>query len=371
MENKTMITEIQSSLQLLELLLDGYLMTADDIDLLIARPRVFREDLNIEYKHGNELEKPNKDATNTIREYMSAFANSAGGILILGIDAPSGEPKGITGCNRNDDLAEWASRCLTPIAGYFSPIPRFQVVSHSNGKILIGVVPRSLGMVPCIKDGKLVYYLRLHDQTLEAPEYLMADILLGRRQRASFDISNWQVLNFQVSPIDEMLLMNLRFDLKIKLENSNIVWAENSRWGIISRVRMIESGTFSEVDVPSQSLLSFIDLHNIINDQDVKRTQLMHVRGNAPVDKPFDAGNISFSFLIPFRSGGEFLAYSWRAALYITSKDNLPSWYQIDFIVNKDVERLIHEKSTLTKGDQQFSITKVGATLPVVAWDGL
>jgi len=178
-----MITNINSSFELLELLLGGYSLDAVDIDNLITTPRI-REDLHIEYKHGNELEKPGQEPANTIREYMSAFANSDGGILIIGIDAPGSIPKEVTGCRHNrGDLAEWAARSLDQSANYFSPIPRFKVVSRSKGDILVGIVPRSLAMVPVIKAErakKLAYYIRLHDQTLEAPEYLIADILLGR-----------------------------------------------------------------------------------------------------------------------------------------------------------------------------------------------
>src|SRR4051812_12597551 len=122
----------QPTLEFLETAMSGQAIPASAIDDLVTN-RV-REDSFLDYKHGNELAK--KDAPATIRQYMSGFANSAGGVLIIGVDEQTWT---ITGCTASggSDLAEWASRCLTPIAPYFSPLPRFQVVPHPNGNVLI------------------------------------------------------------------------------------------------------------------------------------------------------------------------------------------------------------------------------------------
>ena len=102
------------SLQLLELLLSGHQLSVAELDDLIIHQ--VEEDLYVEYKHGNELQ--NSEANDTIRKYLSAFANSAGGILIIGVNAPQRIPIEITGCNGHSKgkLDDWAARCLTPIA---------------------------------------------------------------------------------------------------------------------------------------------------------------------------------------------------------------------------------------------------------------
>lgn len=134
------------TLQLLEKLSSRHQLTIDELNDLIKHKT--KEDQFLEFKHGLEIEE-NKDASKTVRDYMCGFANSEGGILIIGVDAPSGIPESVTGCNnhKKGDLAEWASRCLTDIASYFSPIPKFQVLHHPNGDVLIGVTQRSLNLI--------------------------------------------------------------------------------------------------------------------------------------------------------------------------------------------------------------------------------
>ena len=68
------------------------------------------------YKSEREL-SDKKKANNTIRQYIERFANSMGGVLIIGVDEKTwsvDSPTTIKG-----DLAEWASRCLNEIAHYF------------------------------------------------------------------------------------------------------------------------------------------------------------------------------------------------------------------------------------------------------------
>ena len=172
--------------QLLELLLSGHQLTIDELDNLVKSK--IKEDQFLEFKSGKEVEE--KNSPKTIRDYLCGFANSNGGVLIVGVDAPGGFATTVDGCNnhKKGDLADWASRCLTPVAGYFSPVPKFQVLQHPNGEVLICVARRSLNLIPQIENQQLVYYLRIHEQTLKAPEYLMSDLLLGRKQKPDFDV---------------------------------------------------------------------------------------------------------------------------------------------------------------------------------------
>jgi predicted HTH transcriptional regulator len=82
------------SIQLLEELLTGHQLSAIELDELVENK--VKEDLYLDYKHGDLLEK---DASKTIREYVSAFANSAGGILIIGVNESGSIPTEVTGCN--------------------------------------------------------------------------------------------------------------------------------------------------------------------------------------------------------------------------------------------------------------------------------
>ena len=96
--------------QLLEKLSSGHQLKIDELDDLVKHK--VKEDQFLEFKSGKEVEY--KETTKTIRDYMCSFANSDGGVLIIGVDAKSGVPTNVDGCNnhKKGDLAEWASRCL-------------------------------------------------------------------------------------------------------------------------------------------------------------------------------------------------------------------------------------------------------------------
>jgi hypothetical protein len=355
-----------SSLQLLEALLTGHELSVVELDELVKKK--IKEDLYIDYKHGDLLTR--KNASETIREYTSAFANSAGGILIIGVNESEGIPIEVTGCNAHSkgNLAEWASRCLTPIASHFAPPPRFQVVKHSQGDVLVCVVQRSLGLVPVTESGGITYYFRLHDQTLRAPDYLMADILLGRRQQPIFEIEEIRALNFERIVDHALASMDLSFELRFRVENASVVWADDSKWGIIFWTQNTDKSLGLESGKPSQHLLSYIDVRNETFVHPRPR-QLMHYRGPAPISKPFDVGNKLASFVVPLRVQNNWFSYIWKAALYFIARNSLPIWYQIEFTVDINIAPLIDERKQLISPSDTFCIRKLTAERPIVAWE--
>jgi hypothetical protein len=46
----------------------------------------------------------------------------------------------------------------------------------------------------CIEAGRPVYYFRFHDQTLEAPDYLVTDLILGRREHPYLAIVDFELI---------------------------------------------------------------------------------------------------------------------------------------------------------------------------------
>src|ERR671923_265875 len=57
----------------------------DELNALLSDQVV--EDQYLEYKHGDELKKGTKPGpSDTIRQYVSGFANAEGGVLIVGVD---------------------------------------------------------------------------------------------------------------------------------------------------------------------------------------------------------------------------------------------------------------------------------------------
>jgi hypothetical protein len=208
----------QQTRKLLEMLMSGYELTPAELDQLLAN-RV-DEDLFLDYKHGNEAQK--KNAAMTIRQYLAGFANSAGGVLVVGIDEATWN---VTGCTApgGSNLADWAARCLTPLAPYFAPPPRFQVVAHPQGDVLVAATERSLSLVPCVENGALVYYLRIHDQTLKAPDYLMSDILLGRRNRPDLHVRDFHTAGLSTTITSNPNSLSIQFDTQVGREQKSIM----------------------------------------------------------------------------------------------------------------------------------------------------
>ncbi len=360
---------LPQSLQLFEQLQIDNRLSVDEIDQLVTQ-RV-REDLYLEYKHGDALTKG--DATNTIREYLSAFANSNGGVLIIGVDAPGGIPINVTGCagHNKGGLDEWAARCITPIANYFSPPPKFHIVNHPKGDVLICLAYRSLQLVPCTeKGGNVIYHFRLHDQTLKAPDYLLADLLLGRRQHPVIEIVDWKGVDFKKSLDNSRNSMDLEFQLGLRFENRSFVWGEGSRWGLIAWVNSFDNRYGLELIHPSNHLLSFINVQQILSSHDSRSKQLVHASNLTNVDKPFDTHWHNIRLSIPLRVHNQWFTYVWRAALYFIAKNSLPIWYQVSFKIDQDTIRIIDEQKRISSSDQKIEVARMIAERPVVCWQG-
>jgi hypothetical protein len=136
--------DTQRTNELLEALLSRVLTNeeiVDEIDGLIRD--LIDEDIHLDYKHGDAL-ADRRAANELIREYVGGFANSAGGTLMVGIDEDNWQ---VTGCQApgGGSLTNWASRSLTPIAGYLSPPPVLYEVPHPDGPVLVAAVARAPG----------------------------------------------------------------------------------------------------------------------------------------------------------------------------------------------------------------------------------
>ena len=176
--------------ELLNHLLEGNTLTGDELEQFI-RDNSLEGEL-LEYKNG-DLTKNHKDGRQTIRKCVSGFANSNGGVLIIGIDEPENpdEPRKIAPCQRNigrQSLIEWADHCLQGMVGSFSPLPRILPIEHKEGPVLMIAVARAPSYIQCEESGEWKYFLRLGASTIAAPAYLITDLVLGRRQHPLLDL---------------------------------------------------------------------------------------------------------------------------------------------------------------------------------------
>jgi len=179
----------ESTHELLDSILRGMELTEAELDEVITE--LADEDQFLDYKHGALLDNPAKAAPKVVRQYLSAFANADGGILVIGVSEPDGEGnRTVTGCKKpgQTELTEWASDAMSDMASYFSPSPRFQLVEHAEGNVLVCAVARAPGLVPCVEAGRMKYFLRIHDSTVKCPDYLISDLVLGRREHPTLHV---------------------------------------------------------------------------------------------------------------------------------------------------------------------------------------
>ena len=364
-----------TSREFLELALSGAPLTVDHLDALVSG--WVREDECLDYKSGELLTQSSSKPARVVREYISGFANSDGGVLVLGIEEADGRADKIEGCNPVDvggSLSEWAARSLTNLGAYFSPAPRFEeVVVGPNRVVLICAVARSYNLVPVIESGKMAYYFRLGDQTLKAPDYMLADFFLGRRARPILEVIEWEFHNVDTGrPRKDSADASFSFTLEFRLPNSGLVWAEESRWGVV----MESAGSNTSLVAPNSYLRTLIDFVPIESSQGNvwQRGRQVHYRDKVSLEEPFASPFVMTAWVyLPFTYQRHPLQYQWKAALYITAKNSAPVWYQLELTINSDLRELLLNRPDdrllyIPEDWPGFSITKLHGERPVVGW---
>ena len=349
---------------LLEKLMAGHILSAEEFDAFISQQ--VPEDLHLDYKHGKELEKSN--ASGTIRQYMSGFANSAGGILIIGVDQQNWQ---VTDCKApgGSDIAEWAARCLNDIAHHFSPQPRFQVLIHPQGKVLIAATERSFSLIPCVEKGSIVYYIRLHDQTLKAPEYLLSDIILGRRNHSDLRIKEIYITDLRLEHSTSHEKASVMFNFGVIIENSSLSWAIDSSIAIICWQNNKSGGN----RIISNHLLSYIECENIDNNNFLQDYSISHQSIYFADLKSFDVRIIEpmSEHSVPAKhSTYKWVNYVWKAAIYINSRESPPIWYQVEIPIDDTIFHLASEQSPRKRGGELITVTR-NTNRPIVSLSNL
>jgi hypothetical protein len=140
----------------------------------------------LDFKSGKELAERAPKPQQTLRQYVSGFANADGGILLVGYDEGDekrGRPPAIDGAKApgGGTLYNWASDVLAEL-----PLARGRIVvaSTPSGDVLLIATSRSRSLVYCMESRRAVYYLRLGHRTHEMPQSLVTDLLIGRRSEA-------------------------------------------------------------------------------------------------------------------------------------------------------------------------------------------
>lgn len=224
-----------------------HLMNEGDLDeaafLAFMQARTSDEGLYLDFKSGLELDKPKDKRNFTVKQYVGAFANSEGGVLIIGVKDQTADEKrrrqpkvlapittqqetGVGG-----DLARWAKDCVADLIGYLGVPPRLKVIDVTGGKVLLVAVPRAPSLVPVIKEGKQAYYFRVEDEAREVYPHLVSDLVLGRRQTPLVEISETE--GTAASRDGDLVFLHLALGFL----NDSLLLARNVRVGLVAHYR--------------------------------------------------------------------------------------------------------------------------------------
>jgi hypothetical protein len=147
-----------------------------------------------------------------------------------------------------------------------------------------------------------------------------------------------------------------------------LVWADDSRWGIICWEHTVTSRAGVEAGKPSPHLLSYLEVKDETFSHPTAK-KLVHSRGPISIAKPFDIGSAVVNFRLPLRFESTWFSYTWKAALYFVARNTLPVWYQIEFSIGIDTVKLVEEQKALISPHNTFCIKKLTTDRPVVAWE--
>lgn len=330
-----------NSRELLSAVLEGFLITPLDIgEFLRTRPP---EDQWLDFKSGNVLKKPKAERAFYVRRMVSAFANADGGLLVLGVRDPEHEDPGlrwtIDGCDPkdvNEDLVVWTQRALAALAPHLYPPPRVQVVACEDGIVVLVGVERAARIVP-VRDGSEVrHFLRVGEESLPMPPYLYTDLVLGRRERPSFEVSA-SVAALELGETDVLQRgETAQFHLVVRVENSGVVWVPNARLGVVAYVTPLTLVHLARFEVSSSPWRTS---HGpLARSVDIVPLDALSTGANVLASAGFDlaAGGKSgippLEFVeieVPVSCHRLNVPTRWRAALVLTTPNGEPEWYQL------------------------------------------
>jgi hypothetical protein len=312
-----------------------------------------------DYKDG-AVTKKRTEGRHIIRKWVSGFANSVGGVLIIGVSEPvePNKTRKIATCERTigrQSLIEWADHCLQDMVGYFSPPPRFRIIEHKQGFVLTIAVARSPLLIPCEEDGELKYFLRLGASTVAAPAYLIADLVLGRRQHPSLDLHRVFIeesRNLEGRGGIPARVASFRFDV----ENISLITADEVTVGVISW--SLAQDAREEMNNHLRSSVDIVDL-----PFDADQCSLVHMTHRSSVASsktlrvaPFQRGHVRG--IEPFSFPRD-KPLKVTCAVYVIPKSALPTWFQLEF-------QSLHPGIPLTNST---TVIRKGSERPKVAWE--
>ena len=179
-----------------------------------------------------------------VSKYVGGFANGIGGVLVIGMKEERAEHSdgveylrrlhldAIVGEGKRKSVVESVRAGLEGIIGHLPRSARVVVVDQEaedkDGFYIVVGTGRARRLVPCVEKEQVVYYLRLHDSTVHAPDYLMSDLVLGHRQQPNLTVEALTEPKFQ------QLRRGNELHAQVRVQNVGLQWVDSARMGLVA-----------------------------------------------------------------------------------------------------------------------------------------
>lgn len=275
-----------------------------------------------DFKDG--LVTKNKDeAALKLRRFVTGFANADGGLLVLGVS--ESKPRTVSSCSQigGGPLDEWATRVLSSQAPLFGIQPRIREVNHPNGRVLLVAAARAPQLVSYVAAGKPVYPIRIGESTVDAPDYLISDLLLGRRTGPVFDLTATDTTE-PSKQSDGHSMPAYRTTLKFQIQNVSLVSADSLTSGEVWWTWSLEEGFPKWAATPPLALKQYLDIREPqFNSRDRRPWHLVwrpHPSRQLPV---FQVDDHAIDVWLPESRPCASLA------VYVVADGTAPQWFEI------------------------------------------
>jgi len=222
----------RTSREWLDALLGGGQPTEADIrQLVIDCPT---EDGVFECKAGPWV--AGKGAAAQLREYVAAFANVSGGVVVLGYDRArsafgNAKPPGRAA------LEDWMATATALLRTHFHLPPRQWVVQMAEGAVGVIVISRALTLIPIDEGGRRRYPVRWGATVEDLPQDLALDILVGRRRNPFLRVrligARYGRRDDEQEDLGKSDVKGFELDLRVTVENAGLVFAAGTRVGLV------------------------------------------------------------------------------------------------------------------------------------------
>jgi len=323
----------------------------DESDLLALVGLKVPEGLRLEYKEAAWCDKDYRRRVGPghpsplrarVSKYVAGFANAAGGVLIVGLKEARDEDGRFVGVAPNpvkENTESYTQAVKSGMAGLHPFLPRahaFHTVPADGGGVYyVLAVDRSVQLVPCHESGHLVYFLRLQDSTVSAPDYLAADLFLGRRRVPVVEVVQQPTVTTQrhrERPVVEM-------GFSLQLRNVGLTWMDRPRVGIVGYTKN-KQGVALHDQLRRELRLrhSAYGLHGEIPDPRILGLKVKPKELETGLG-PYDSFTVR-TWQNPFLLDRYAEQILWGGALYIVGHNQIPLWYQLIVLLRRGEENL-------------------------------